>query len=157
MVKDKEKIIDNIKYYKLNDNLEKILITNPNEASRISFPVNKLGANFIVECFVKKNNNDGLDEDNFVDVGSATLEFVNKGLDIDLNGFKIRIENGNQIFQYDEYGNAPNSIKQKDPLDILPLQAKIFAPSGVEIQNSNYFVEWIFPTEETMIIPKEIL
>ena len=151
-------IIKNIKYFKLNNNLEEILAENSTEASRIICPVNEINSNFIIDCFVKKKVPiAGSNNFRYVDAGSATLEFLNKGLDIDLNSFKISIENGNQVFQYDEYGNAPNAIKNKEPLEILPLQAKVFSPSGAEIKNSNYSVDWIFPTENTMIMANEVL
>ena len=151
-------IVNNIKCFKLNNELEKIQTENSVEATRISYPVNKFSSGFTVECSVKKKISIlGSDEIYYIDVGSANLEFLNKGLDIDLNTFKLSIENGKQVFQYDEYGDAPNSSKQKDPLRILPLYAKVYAPSGVEIQGSNYSVEWIFPTENTMIIAEETL
>lgn len=155
---DAEDIVKDIKYYKLNNNLEEIPTKKSIEATRIVYPVNKLSSGFTVNCFVKKKMLiTGSNYIRYVDAGSATLEFLNKGLDIDLNSFKITIENGNQVFQYDEYGNAPTSDKNKEPLEILPIRAKVFAPSGAEIKSSNYSVEWIFPTENTMINAKEIL
>lgn len=154
-------IINDIEYYKIvktDDILEKVKTEQSIEATRINYPVNKLSSGFTVECFVKKKVSIiGSNNIRYVDAGSASLEFLNKGLDIDLNTFKLIVENGNQVFQYDEYGNAPNNISKKEPLDILPLHAKVLAPSGVEIKNSNYSVEWIFPTENTMIIAGETL
>lgn len=151
-------IVKNIKYFKLNENLEKVPTENSIEASRINYPVNKLSSGFTVECYVKKKVSIlGSNNIRYVNAGSASLEFLNRGLDIDLNSFKLIIENGNQVFQYDEYGNAPNNTSKKEPLNILPLHAKILSPSGIEIKNSNYSVEWIFPTENTMLITGETL
>lgn len=145
-------IIENIEYRKLNSNLEEVPTQHSIEATRIICPVDKINSNFTIDCSIKQRVPiTGSSSFRYVDAGSATLEFLNKGLDIDLNSFKISIENGNQIFQYDEYGNAPNAIKNKEPLEILPLQVKVFSPSGAEIKNSNYLVEWIFPIENSMI------
>ena len=55
--------------------------------------------------------------------------------------YRIEIVNGDQVFQYDEYGKTPTSTSKKDPLEILPLQTKLFTPSGIEVSGSNYQVE----------------
>ena len=74
-------------------------------------------------------------------MGSTQLEFTNQNENLASSDFRIQIVNGDQVFQYDEYGNAPTVNKLKEPLEIQPLQAKLISRSGLEIEGSNYNVE----------------
>jgi hypothetical protein len=58
-----------------------------------------------------------------------------------ISGYRIFIENGDQVFQYDEYGNAPTEGKFKDPQIILPLKAHLFTPENLEVTNNNFKVK----------------
>ena len=66
----------------------------------------------------------------------------------------IVIENGEQVFQYDTYGNAPNSKKLKSPQEIKPLICHVFKPNGIEISNNNYSLKWKLPVVNSMISSK---
>ena len=72
-----------------------------------------------------------------MEIGYATLTLSNS-TNAAINGYRIVIENGDQVFQYDEYGNSPVAEKLKDPIQIKPLICHFFNPTGLEIPNGNY-------------------
>ena len=121
--------------------------TSLTDATRIKYPVMNvvLDAQITFECYVERFFDDG-----FFPIGSATLTIYNEG-SASPNDYRIIIENDSQIFQYDEYGDAPNANKKKDPLTVLPIRAKLMAPNGLEVTDTNYQVQWIIPIERTMI------
>ena len=121
------------------------------KATRIVYPVSIGSSGFAVYCYLKKYEN-GF----YYDVGSASLSFVNQDSEI-FSDYRIVIENGDQVFQYDEYGKSPCSESKKDPVVVQPLKAKLFTPSGLEVENSNYTVEWIFPIEDSMLSTSDTL
>lgn len=126
-------------------------------ATRIKYPVYTTSTGFTVECYLQERKpTTGIDF-KYYDVGSAQLEFTNQNENLISSDFRIQIVNGDQVFQYDEYGNAPTVNKLKQPLEIQPLQAKLISRSGLEIEGSNYNVEWIFPIEDTLITTTETL
>jgi len=121
------------------------------KATRIVYPVSIGSSGFTVYCYLKKYEN-GF----YYDVGSTSLSFVNQDSEI-FSDYRIVIENGDQVFQYDEYGKSPCSESKKDPVVVQPLKAKLFTPSGLEVENSNYTVEWIFPIEDSMLLTSNTL
>ena len=141
----KDALLKNIKLFNLDKST-----THPEWASRIKYPISITSSGFTVTCYVKH-----LSDNEYYDVGSASLEFKNKSANV--SDFYIHITNGNQIFKYDEYGNTPCNSKRKDALEVKPLQAKLFTPKGIEVQGENYEVEWILPIEDTMIETSENL
>lgn len=143
----KRSLLKKIKFFTLEEQTN-----SPSQATRIKYPVSISSSGFTVKCYVKKKKENGL----YYDVGSASLSFENKNESV-AAGYRIHIVNGDQVFQYDEYGNTPCSEKKKNPLVIKPLQAKLFTPSGIEVEGTNYQVEWIFPIESTMIHTDETL
>jgi hypothetical protein len=54
------------------------------------------------------------------------------------SGYRIEIENGSQVFQYDEYGVAPNNKKFASPQEILPLICRMYDPNGELIPETSY-------------------
>lgn len=131
-------------YYRGNDlTVEEVI--EAYKATRIAYPVSIGSSGFTVFCYLKKYDNGS-----YYDVGSASLDFINNDTEI-VSDYRIQIINGDQIFQYDEYGNSPCSEKKKDPLQIKPIQAKLLTPSGIEVEGSNYTVEWIFPIEDSLL------
>ena len=110
-------------------------VTDAYKATRILYPVSVGSSGFTVFCYLKKFENGS-----YYDVGSASLAFTNQDSDI-VSDYRIVIENGDQIFQYDEYGKSPCSETKKDPITVQPLKAKLFTPSGIEVENANYTVE----------------
>lgn len=82
----------------------------------------------------------------YVGYGSITLQNSKKIIN---NNYYVTITNGTQVFQYDETGIAPNSIKQTNPIEILDLVAVFHSPQGVEVVPKE--VRWIVPQENTLI------
>ena len=123
-------LIKGIKFY----DHEEELTENFERATRILYPISNIGLenNVTFECYVEqKFNND------YVEIGYATLTLSNS-TNAAINGYRIVIENGDQVFQYDEYGNSPIAEKLKDPIQIKPLICHFFNPTGLEIPNGNY-------------------
>ena len=94
------------------------------------------------------------DKCDYYNVGNATIDITNLST-VSSSSYRIAIENGDQVFQYDVYGNAPTETKFKDPLEIKPLKAKIIGPTGLEFSGENANIEWIFNLEDTLIVPPE--
>ena len=162
LVSAKQSLLNKISYYTFigyYDNDEEIKeVEDSSYATRIKYPVYATSSGFTVECFLqeyKKDKNNNVDK--YYNVGSAKLEFENLNENLASSDFRIQIVNGDQVFQYDEYGNAPTVNKLKEPLEVQPLQAKLISRSGLEIEGSNYNVEWIFPIEDTLITTTETL
>lgn len=64
------------------------------------------------------------------------------------------INNGNQIFKYDEKGISPASEAANMPIIIQPLDFTVYDDNGAEVPQSaigNQNVEWWVPAESTMI------
>lgn len=64
------------------------------------------------------------------------------------------INNGNQIFKYDEKGISPASEAANMPIIIQPLDFTVYDDNGAEVPQSaigNQNVEWWIPAENTMI------
>lgn len=146
LLSSKQSLLKRIKTFTLNEPA-----IDAAHATRIKYPVAVSSSGFTATCYVKQKRNG-----QYYDIGSASLDFTNQNDSI-APGYRIHIVNGDQIFQYDEYGNTPCSEKKKDPLIIQPLKAKLFTPSGLEVEGTNYQIEWIFPIESTMIKTSETL
>ena len=116
--------------------------------TRIILPTGNISTNFSVICYVQKR----ADDNSYYSIGSAQLDFNNALADSDANNYIIEIKNDDQIFKYDVYGKAPTDESNKDPLQIKPLQVILKTVAGTVIDASNYEVEWIFPTENTLLI-----
>jgi hypothetical protein len=128
----KQSLLKKIKTYILEE-----LTDKADRATRIKYPVSIASSGFTITCYVKKYNEN---TEKYYDIGSASLNFENKDESI-VSDYRIQILNGDQVFQYDEYGSTPCSEKRKNPLTIKPLQAKLFTPSGIEVEGTNYQVE----------------
>ena len=102
-------------------------------ASRIKFPISNIvnESTAIFSCTVLKNGKL---------VGEAEITLQNQGHP-QISNYRLVLENGDQVFQYDEYGNAPNASKLKTPLEILPVIPRLLTPSGIEVSSKNYTVK----------------
>lgn len=147
----KQDLLKRIKKYVTYTNEKEIVVTDQIEASkratRIEYPVSISSSGFVVTCYVQQWSDKKKD---YVDIGSASLEFENQDASI-VSSYYIQIVNGDQVFQYDEYGKSPCDESKKDPLVVKPLQAKLFTPKGTEVSGTNYVAEWIIPIENTML------
>lgn len=88
-------------------------------------------------------------------IGTAQLTLQNSG-QASPTDFYIRIENGDQVFQYSESGVSPDDQRYQDPLEIKPLSCHFYYPSGEEVDPAQYGVKWLVPLDNTLIVmPKE--
>ena len=106
----------------------------------IQYPVSLSSSGFTVECIVQKNFSTSDSISSYYDVGNDSIEITNSKM-ASSSSYRVIIENGDQVFQYDEYGNAPTVTKLKDPLVIKPLRAKILGPTGLEFSGENANIE----------------
>ena len=139
---------ENIKQQILLSNGMLIDSFNSQYTTRISFSITNMNNNFSIICYVKKRDQD---TNEYYEIGSANLNFINSNSDT-INNYQIKILNDDQVFKYDIYGKAPIDISNKNPLTIEPLQAKLLTLNEIEIDPSNYEVEWIFPSKEESLL-----
>ena len=110
----------------------------------ISYPISKIAVKEILKCTVYSSRKE--DSELF---GSAQIELKN-GLGTTKNDYYLVIKNGEQVFQYTESGVSPASECNQEPIEILPLEATLYAPDGSEIKSQGvnaYSVFWQFPTD----------
>ncbi len=70
------------------------------------------------------------------------------------NIFHCEIQNGDQVFKYNENGLSPTSISNKKPQEIKPLELILFDKNGKQLEESlisNCAIEWKVPKENTLI------
>ena len=87
-----------------------------------------------------------------VSLGVTTFKIVN---DLTTNiSYNLVINNGNQVFKYNEAGVAPNSSSAIEPVDILPLTFTLYDKDGKEVDKSLIGlsnISWKAPLQHTMI------
>lgn len=142
------RLMNNIQYYQGEN---EVTIDEIKKVSRIKYPMSNIATADSVTFEVGIGYRSNVESESFPTIGKAVLTLTNHKA-TNLNAYRLVIENGNQVFQYDEYGNSPDSEKTKDPQEILPLTAKIFNPQNLEVTNQNFRVKWFFPTGESMIL-----
>ena len=150
--KNMSKLLQGVELYQGNQliNLES---GNWELATRLKYPMSNVASNSNItfEVYIGYN---AAGQEPYNSIGKATLKVNNQNVDIP-NSYRIFIENGDQVFQYDEYGNAPTEGKLKDPQEVLPLVAHLFTPANVEISNISFRTKWYFPTRDSLIIYKD--
>lgn len=70
------------------------------------------------------------------------------------NDYSLVINNGEQIFKYNEAGIAPTSKTLSNPMTLLPLTFTIYDNLGRPIEDDvarHCDIQWIVPTKETML------
>ena len=70
------------------------------------------------------------------------------------NIFHCEIQNGDQVFKYNENGLSPTSVSNKRPQEIKPLELILFDKNGKQLEEnliSNCPIEWKVPKENTLI------
>ena len=70
------------------------------------------------------------------------------------NIFHCEIQNGDQVFKYNENGLSPTSVSNKRPQEIKPLELILFDKNGKQLEESlisNCAIEWKVPKENTLI------
>lgn len=89
---------------------------------------------------------------NGVQIGTASIVLTN---DIVSNlSYSLVINNGNQVFKYNEAGVAPNSESVANPIEVLPLSFTLYDKDGKEINQSlidKRNIYWTVPMQYTLI------
>ena len=109
-----------------------------------NFPIKSISNYSIITCAVSQ---DGKYK------GTASITLYNK---TQLQGmYSLNIQNGTQVFQYDNKGNSPASSQIDKPIDILPLTFTLLDNKGKEITYNqiinNGWVKWIIPNVQTLL------
>ena len=84
--------------------------------------------------------------------GTASIKIVN--LLEAKNGYSLIINNGNQVFNYDENGVSPASKAQANPIAIETLSFSVYDNQGREISSDvikGGSIQWKIPTKNTML------
>ena len=123
------------------------------ENQYINFPISSIRGSSKIICAVQ-------DGDTYIGTGSITL--YNK---LELQGsYSLSIDNGTQVFQYDNKGNSPTSEQLEKPLELKPLTFTLLDNTGKEISYeeiiNNGYVKWLLSKEDdtllkTSLQPKE--
>lgn len=94
-------------------------------------------------------------KDNYL--GTAKIILTNS-LEIDKLGYSLVINNGTQLFKYNEQGISPASGSLESPIIIQDLSFTLFDKNGEELAVEDCVAKWIYPKNNTMIKhpPKEI-
>ena len=85
-------------------------------------------------------------------IGTSSIVLTNSLEKKDM--YSLVINNGSQVFKYNEAGIAPNSEAIENPQELLPLSFTIYDNLGNPISEdiiSKAQIKWIVPTKETMI------
>ena len=85
-------------------------------------------------------------------VGTASITIVNKATST--GGYSVIINDGSQVFNYDENGVSPCSRSQSEPFNIPALSFTLYDMNGREINQDDIKsndVEWIIPITNTML------
>lgn len=89
---------------------------------------------------------------NGIFIGTSSIKIINS-LDNE-NGYVLVINNGTQVYKYDEAGVAPTSSSLEAPMSILPLTFTLYDNLGRAIENDvlrNCEIGWTVPMEDTML------
>lgn len=113
-------------------------------SNKLSYPVKNIIEDQITfVCQAYRNN---------VFIGQGNITLTNTK---DSTNKIVVIENGNQVFQYNEAGVSPCSSSAKQIQEILPLTAQAFNMVDDPVSNNDIrSVTWRFPlTSKSMIVP----
>ena len=89
-------------------------------------------------------------------IGTASITIVNKATSN--GGYSLVINNGSQVFNYDENGISPCHTSQPEQLVIPALSFTLYDMKGEEVDQDNFKdsdVSWIVPTKNTMLSVSE--
>ena len=116
------------------------------------YPASKIAANTTAtfECYVYRTKND-----QEIYLGAASITLLNKTAPV-RDEYYIVIDNGNQVFQYNEAGCLPQEETSKNPIKIKPLTCHLYNYLGQEVNSSLYTVTWEYPKENTLILSDSV-
>lgn len=127
-------------------NMEDVTFEKGIHGNKLSYPVKKIRDSLTVSCSVfRKEASSGID----YPLGTVSLFLKNQ--DAATEGYTIMIVNGDQHFQYDEYGTSPVAEKNLFPQEILPLSIIFYDPAGQKVNENTYSVKWKIPLDTSLI------
>ena len=117
------------------------------KSNQLNISAQGLDESVIISCSVYY-------DDNYL--GSSNLSVYNLKTINNLD-FSVKIENGDQNYQYSETGLSPAAESLEDPIEIKPFKCSLYNSSGDKLDDKILDlcnIEWIYPKENTML--KEI-
>jgi hypothetical protein len=114
--------------------------------NRLTYPVKGIETSATFKCSVFKRygTRDYL-------VGSAQTTVVNEDT-ASPDGYRVVVENGDQVFQYSESGVSPCDSRYADPLEVKPLICHFYDPAGLEVSSKTYSLKWQFPVTSSLLV-----
>ena len=117
-----------------------------------NFPISSVANSATISCAVIE-----IYPNKEVYLGTASIVLYNKP---EIEGmYSLNLQNGSQVFQYDNSGNSPTSPQLQKPLVISPLTFTLIDNQGKEIPHSqiiqNGWIKWIVPKEQTLLITSD--
>ena len=85
-------------------------------------------------------------------IGTSSIILTNS-LDIE-NAYSLVIENGSQVFKYNEAGISPTSKTIDNPMTLQPLTFKVYDNLGKAIEDDiirNAKIKWIIPKKDSLL------
>lgn len=85
-------------------------------------------------------------------IGTASIIITNS---LESSGnYTLVIDNGNQVFKYNENGISPANGSIKNPITVMPLGFALYNENGQRINhNIIKYIEWRVPGSDTLIYP----
>ena len=112
------------------------------------YPVSTVNLIAHIKCGVfLKSKTDG----EYQSIGTASINLQNNS-EATPTEYYILITNGDQVFQYSEFGVAPDSERYTDPLEVKPLECHFYDPTGFEVNEDTYELKWKVPLSDSMIV-----
>ena len=116
-----------------------------------NFPINTISNYTKIICTItQQDSQTGKDDYK----GSASITLYNH-MEVP-DTYNLNIENGTQVFQYDDKGNSPASPQLEKPLEIHPLTFTLIDNEGNQVSYdqviNNGYVEWMIPKNNTLLI-----
>lgn len=90
-------------------------------------------------------------KDNYLGTGVIILTNSFNAEEKELTDYGLIINNGNQVFQYNENGVAPTSRSLANPQVILPLDFTLFDKTGNAIEVTKN-IQWKIPKKNTLLV-----
>lgn len=121
---------------------EAILIDYVDGNKVIKYPVKLIDEETEFFCYVSKSDKE---------IGFASIVIYNNDGIVDSGGYRLVIENSDQVFQYTTGGISPTHTSLAEPMTVKPIQCSFIDPNGNTVDPSTYEIKWVVPETDTMI------
>jgi len=114
-----------------------------------NFPISSIQNFTKIICAVSKQSS----QEDPVYIGSSSIILYNKPT---LSGmYSLNLNEGDQVFQYDDKGNSPASLQLQKPLVIKPLTFTLLDNTGTEVPYEQILqfgeIRWVIPNTQTLL------